>query len=404
MISQLLFEKHQCCVLIPTYNNITTLKTVLERVLTHTSHVIVVNDGSTDGTFEILESYGERIKWVNYTKNRGKGYALRLGFKKALQLGYRYALTLDSDGQHFPEDMSKFLHLLEQSVDPVLILGNRNMESEGIPAKSSFGNRFSNFWFWVETGLKQPDTQTGFRLYPIHAYQHSRFFTRKFEFEIEVLVRSAWSDISIRTVPIGVKYFAGEERVSHFRPFKDFSRISVLNTVLVLITFLWIKPRNFVLYFTRNNPKKIFLEQLKANNQSDNKIASALGFGIFMGIMPLWGLQMIIAYFVAHWLKLNKVLVILAANISIPPAIPFIVYGSYKMGGWLLQNPYSKIDLSAFKYLSNGDFNRFFTEMGYNIYQYLLGAFALAVFSSLLTYFLSLVLIRIFKRRSTGQI
>jgi hypothetical protein len=114
-----------------------------------------------------------------------------------------------------------------------------------VPGKSNFGNNFSNFWFWFETGLRMPDTQSGYRLYPIKALKELTFFTRKYEFEIEVLVRASWSGIEIKSIPVKVFYPEKEKRVSHFRPFWDFSRISVLNTVLVTITLLYIKPRDF---------------------------------------------------------------------------------------------------------------------------------------------------------------
>jgi hypothetical protein len=118
------------------------------------------------------------------------------------------------------------------------------MDQASVPGKSSFGNKFSNFWFWVETGLRMNDTQSGYRLYPVKQMQGMRFLTRKFEFEIEVLVTSAWRGIGITEVPVRVFYAEKEHRVSHFRPFKDFTRISILNTVLVVIALLYIKPRD----------------------------------------------------------------------------------------------------------------------------------------------------------------
>ena len=120
------------------------------------------------------------------------------------------------------------------------------MEQASVPGKSSFGNKFSNFWFWVETGLKMSDTQSGYRLYPVKLLETTKFLTRKFEFEIEVLVTSAWRGIEITEVPVRVFYAEKESRVSHFRPFKDFTRISILNTVLVTIALLYIKPRDFI--------------------------------------------------------------------------------------------------------------------------------------------------------------
>ncbi len=251
------FRQHKTCVLIPTYNNEKTLKSVLDEVLKYTNDVLVVNDGATDATSEILKAYPQ-IQLVSYAKNVGKGWALRQGFKKALSLGYDNAITIDSDGQHFADDLYKFIDQLEATPDAIII-GARNLNQSAVPGKSSFGNKFSNFWFKVETGLVMPDTQSGYRLYPIRAMEKLKFITVKFEFEIEVLVRSVWSGIAVTSVPVKVFYAEKGVRVSHFRPFKDFSRISVLNTVLVTIAFLYIKPRDFF----RSIKKKTSFRSLK---------------------------------------------------------------------------------------------------------------------------------------------
>jgi len=238
------FRQHKVCVLMPTYNNEGTLQGVLDSVLLYTDQVIVVNDGSTDRTSEILKNYPQLVI-VSYSKNVGKGWALREGFKRALKLGFDHVISIDSDGQHFAEDLPKFLDKLEEEPG-TLNVGARNMDQSSVPGKSSFGHKFSNFWFWVETGIRLPDTQSGYRLYPIRRMQDLRFVTRKFEFEIEVLVRSSWKGIQMTSVPVKVFYADKGKRVSHFRPFKDFTRISILNTVLVTIALVYIKPRDFV--------------------------------------------------------------------------------------------------------------------------------------------------------------
>ncbi len=119
------------------------------------------------------------------------------------------------------------------------------MDQASVPGKSSFGHKFSNFWFKVETGVQMGDTQSGYRLYPVKLLQNFKFMTKKFEFEIEVMVRAVWSGIEITEVPVRVFYAEKGKRVSHFRPFKDFTRISILNTVLVTLALLYYKPRDF---------------------------------------------------------------------------------------------------------------------------------------------------------------
>ncbi len=239
-----LFNEKKVCVLVPTYNNEKTLEGVLVDILAFTDQLIVVNDGSTDATADLLLKFPQ-VERISYAVNQGKGFALRQGFKRAVECGYEFAITIDSDGQHFAADLPKFLAKLNDH-PAAIVIGARNMEQSSVPGKSSFGHKFSNFWFWVETGLRMQDTQSGYRLYPLKLLKDINFFTKKFEFEIEVLVRSAWRGIALQHVPVRVFYAEKGVRVSHFRPFTDFMRISVLNTVLVTLALLYIKPRDLL--------------------------------------------------------------------------------------------------------------------------------------------------------------
>lgn len=383
------FDALKVCVLVPTYNNAGTIASLLNDIQTFTRNILVVNDGSTDRTAEILHGFS-LVSQVSYSKNRGKGFALRQGFKKAVELGYDYAITIDSDGQHFASDLPSFLEALEKSPGS-LFIGARNMNQSGVPAKSSFGNRFSNFWFKVETGIRLPDTQSGYRLYPVGRLKNMHFFTRKYEFEIEVIVRAAWKGIPVKPVPVSVFYPEPGERISHFRPFWDFTRISLLNTVLVGIAFLYIWPRDFFrkLLFQKKW-REALVHELLHPHQSDIRKAASAAFGIFMGIIPIWGFQLIVAIFLSVVLKLNKVLVILFANISIPPVIPFVIYASYKVGAYWM--PGSAHDISFSKSLS-------LSAIRYNFSQYLLGSVTLAIVSGLAAGLLTFGLLKIFKKK-----
>lgn len=370
------------CVLIPTYNNALTLAKVITDVSAFTSNIIIINDGATDNTPEILTNF-KQYEQVSYAKNVGKGWALRQGFQHALQGGYEYAITIDSDGQHFAEDLPKFIDKLEAD-GSALIIGSRNMEQSSVPGKSSFGHKFSNFWFWIETGIKAPDTQSGYRLYPLLPLKHKIFITKKYEFEIEVIVKAAWAGVTISSVPVTVYYAPKETRISHFRPFEDFSRISVLNTILVIITFAYIKPRDFVkALFRKNTYKEIFTEVF---NPADSNLKKSLSiaFGVFMGIVPVWGFQLVLAIFLAFVLKLNRGLVIISANISLPPMIPVLIYLSYKLGA-VIQGK-DAVNLLF-------DQNISIETIHLNFMQYLYGSVALsivaAVFFGVLTFCLT---------------
>lgn len=356
------------CVIIPTYNNSKTLKRVIDGVLQYTNNLIVVNDGSTDSTVAILGEYSG-LNCIHLPKNKGKGNALAIGFAAAKQAGYDYAVTIDSDGQHFPDDIPVFLSELEKNGDALLI-GSRNMAQEGVPKKSSFGNKFSNFWFWFETGKKLEDTQSGYRLYPLHKIP-SKYYTSKFEFEIEIIVRTSWKGVPVKNVPVKVLYDMSE-RVSHFRPFKDFTRISILNTVLVVISLLYIKPRDFFMSFKKKGLKKFFLENVLESNDSNIKKALSIALGVFIGIAPLWGFQTVLVLFLAYVLRLNKLIAFAFSNVSIPPFIPLIIYLSLQMGALALGGPVSDYTDLSLENIQN------------SMTQYLVGSILLAAIASCL--------------------
>jgi glycosyltransferase involved in cell wall biosynthesis len=331
---QELLNSTHFCVIVPTYNNHKTLKKVLDSILDFTTSIIIVNDGSTDETAGILEQYSQ-LTQIHHPKNLGKGRALRNGFRKAIELNFEYAITIDSDGQHFASDIPNFIAEIQREPNSLLI-GSRNMTQENVPKKSSFGNKFSNFWFKFETGIVLEDTQSGFRLYPLKLIP-KQYYTNKFEFEIEVIVRSAWKGIVVKNIPIQILYDP-IERVSHFRPFKDFTRISILNTVLVLNALLYIKPRDFFRRAKKKGFKKFFLEDILESNDSNFKKSAAIALGIFIGISPFWGFQTVLLFTFAALFRLNKVIAYLASNVSFPPFIPFVIYGSLKMGSYFVSN------------------------------------------------------------------
>lgn len=384
------FKSLKTCVIIPTFNNASTLGNVIADVSAFTDNIIVVNDGSTDNT-ELILDFFPVIEKVSYPQNQGKGWALRQGFKKAIESGYDYAITIDSDGQHFAKDLPLFIEKLETS-GPAIIMGARNLQEKNMPGKNSFGNRFSNFWFWVETGIRCPDTQTGYRLYPISLMKEMKFFTRKYEFEIEAVVRSVWKGVKLTWIPVSVYYAPKETRVTHFRPFKDFFRISILNTVLVLIAFFYIKPMNFFRSLFQKNIRETLRENFLNPAESDASKAFSVGFGIFMGIIPIWGFQLLAAIALAIVLRLNKALVIIAANISVPPMIPVLIYLSYKIGRIWVQNA---VSISFSKKIS-------LEMIRINLVQYIYGSITLAIIAGIIIGVLTFIFIKFFKRKITA--
>lgn len=374
--------KFSFCVIIPTYNNQKTLERVITKTLSFTNDIIIVNDGCTDDSVKILEKFPQ-LTQIHFHKNKGKGEALKAGFSQAILDDFQYAITIDSDGQHYPEDIPIFLEAIAENPNSLLI-GSRNMTHETVPKNSSFGNKFSNFWFWFETGIRLSDTQSGFRLYPLKAIKSIQLITTKFEFEIEIIVRLAWRGTHIENVPIRVLYDANE-RVSHFRPIKDFVRISLLNTWLVIVAILYIKPRDLFKKVQRKGVRKFFLEHVIVSSDPPLKKSLSVALGVFIGIAPFWGVQTVLVLFLALILKLNKAIAFAFSNISIPPMIPVIIYGSIKVGEFILNSK------SSFN-LSNIKFNK---DTLILLKEYIVGSFALALMSAILLGLISFVYLTI---------
>lgn len=240
-------EENEVCAVIPTYQNAKTLLKVVADVHRVVDTVFVVDDGSNDGTAALLDKAtgSERPeKVLTHPKNCGKGAALKTGLTYARQQGFRYAVTVDADGQHRADDIPALLKAVEEEPD-ALAIGSRGLQHENMPAKSTFANRFSNFWFALQTLQRLPDTQSGLRVYPLQRLHGLRWMSARYEAELTLLVFSAWAGVKLLPVPVSVYYPPRDQRVTHFRPGRDFTRISVLNTLLCFLMVVYGWPRIF---------------------------------------------------------------------------------------------------------------------------------------------------------------
>ncbi|MCA2961827.1 MAG: glycosyltransferase family 2 protein [Silvanigrellales bacterium] len=236
-------------VVLPTYNNAATLEVVLNDVIRYAPpgmRIVVVNDGSTDATANVLLRFADVVV-IDLGENRGKGEALVAGFHYARVNGYSHVITMDTDGQHFASDIPFFIDALRKEPKAVW-LGDRQLLSAPVPnapSSSIFGCRFSNFWVRLETGFWLPDTQTGFRCYPVLGSPFSSLRAKRYDFEIEILAHSAWAGFPLRSIPIGVHYPPRGQRVSHFHPWHDNLRLTWTHTRLCtrrILDILHIRP------------------------------------------------------------------------------------------------------------------------------------------------------------------
>ena len=226
-------------VAVPVFNNERTAAEVVRGVLELGLPVLVIDDGSTDGSAESLA--GLPVSRIDFPVNRGKGVAIRAAFAWARENHFSHVITIDADGQHDPRDIPRFVGKIGEFPDR-LIIGKRRFNTD-VPGKSRFGRTWSNLWTRIVSGKTTPDSQSGFRAYPAGLLAGMNFLGRRYEFEVEVLARAAWAGLEFDCVDVSVRYFQGSERVSHFKPLRDNFRISVIYSLLVLRRLLLLPHR-----------------------------------------------------------------------------------------------------------------------------------------------------------------
>jgi glycosyltransferase involved in cell wall biosynthesis len=211
-------------VVIPAYNEARTIRDVARRAAAQLPLVIVVDDGSTDGTAAMVE--GLPVVLLRNDANLGKAGSLHRGAHEAIRSGAQLVVTLDGDGQHAPEDIPLLLEAHRASPGHIII-GARLHQRHRIPAPRYWANRVANFWIALAAGHPIADSQSGFRIYPAWIFNEARVCydrAHSFVFESEVLIEAARLGINSACVPVGVTY-SDRARTSHFRPVLDIARI-----------------------------------------------------------------------------------------------------------------------------------------------------------------------------------
>ena len=215
-------EKGRFVFIIPAYNHGATLPDVVERALTFNLPVIVVDDGSTDATADRTPTQN-RVCLLRHPYNLGKGAAILTGMAEAATSA-DWAITLDADGQHDPADAIALVRAIPAGERPIVVGAREKMDGINVPWTSRFGRAFSNFWVSISGGPCLQDTQSGFRIYPLPEALSLKVKARRYQFEVEILVKARWKKMSVVEAPIHVAYAPPGERISHFRPFVDFVR------------------------------------------------------------------------------------------------------------------------------------------------------------------------------------
>lgn len=231
MIKVIMIDREKVAIVIPVYNHGSRISDVVWKASALGFPVFVVDDGSTDNGGQVIDSL-DGVSVLRHDENQGKGAALLTGFEAAAK-SCEWALTMDADGQHKPEDCENLLQAVAEGQRPIVVGHRQGMEGKHIPWTSRFGRKFSNFWVRVSGGPLIADSQSGFRLYPLPESLGLDVRARRFQFEVEILVKACRAGIAVLEAPVEVIY-QGEERISHFHPWKDFLRNSCTFSRLIV--------------------------------------------------------------------------------------------------------------------------------------------------------------------------
>jgi glycosyltransferase involved in cell wall biosynthesis len=215
-------KKASFAVIIPVFNHEHAVSDVIRKALCLKYPVFVVNDGSTDSTAERIRNL-DGIRILQHRENRGKGAAILTGFAQAARVA-DWAITIDADGQHDPQDALKLIRAIPENARPIMVGSREGMAGTHVPWTSRFGRGFSNFWVFLSGGPRITDSQSGFRIYPLPEAMGLNVTAKRYQFEVEILVKARWRKMPVIEAPIRVRYAPGKERISHFRPFIDFVR------------------------------------------------------------------------------------------------------------------------------------------------------------------------------------
>ena len=208
-------RNRQGCVIIPAYREAGRIGAVVSEAVRYIPDVIVVDDGSPDGTAVEAARAGARV--VRHEVNRGKGAALNTGFKTARDLGFDFAITMDGDGQHAASDLPVFVEACRQTSLPVLV-GNRMDDTRSMPLVRRLTNRFMSWLLSREMRQRVPDTQCGFRLYRLAVIPDLHVGSERFAAESEILLELGGAGVRIGSVPVKTIY--GTE-TSKIHPVRD---------------------------------------------------------------------------------------------------------------------------------------------------------------------------------------
>jgi uncharacterized protein (DUF2062 family) len=393
--------------ILPTYNNATTLADVVTRCLRLSLPTYVIDDGCTDNTQEILASLppNPNLKLLKHPLNQGKAAAIRTGFKAAMADGCTHGATVDTDGQLAPEEVPDLLAAAEKN--PIaLILGVRNFDIAGYPPRSQMGRRIANLFIYIESGAKVHDSQCGFRVYPLDLCATVTVRSGRYGYETEIITRAAWAHCAIVEVPVTCQYFIKNElRVTHYKPWIDTFRAIGLHGRLILRSLApwphkrWPRGSKDPVPWWRRflhwvNPMELW-HQARLERKA-GPLGAAIGVGVFVGNLPTPGLHPFICLYAARKLRLHPLGVLAGSLVALPPWGLILVALNIGVGSRLLDGQWPK----SFREIED-DYDRFglWKFVGHYFREWATGGVVIGVIMGLIAFALVVALVHLLPRK-----
>ena len=238
---------YRACALIPTYENPDTVREVVLAVAEHLTSIVLVDDGSSAAGRDVCAALAAEglVTLLRLEHNKGKGVAVMSGMALAHELGFTHAFQIDGDSQHDIAAIPGFL-IASRERPRDLVLGYPVYDAT-VPTSRKLGRLLTTFWVAVELGSKTKvtDAMIGFRVYPVLASLASRTRAQRMDFDVEIIVRMVRMGLDVVNLPVAVRYLAADAGgVSHFRPFMDNLRLSVMHTRLCVSGSIgWVSRR-----------------------------------------------------------------------------------------------------------------------------------------------------------------
>ena len=418
-------------VVAPTFNNAGTLADVVGRVRALDLPLVVVNDGSTDETAAVLADLAGRdagVTVVTHPDNRGKAAALMTGFAAAMDAGYTHAATIDTDGQLDPEQIPSLLSIARRTPHG-LVIGQRDENTEGYPARNRIGRRVSNLFIWMQSGVRVADSQCGFRVYPLDFLREVRCHAGRYGFETEVITRAGWAGRPVVGATVRCHYFPRGKAVSHFRPFLDSFRGVPMHLRLMLraLTPLPHAPLRSPLSLTlapesrgegtegastqadglvlRRGLRRILdwlnpmpaIRQLREDDVGRVNAAAGLAMGAFIANLPAYGLHTVLSLYAARRFHLHPLSVVVGSHLSTPPVGPVLVAAAVTIGHVTLHGEFPT--LASYDVRATG----LLPLLRACFLEWTIGGFVMGLFSAWVTYLTSRWLLRLAAREPGSE-